>query len=100
MSFVQVHSILVNGQWRPADYESTFQASKPSTSSPIEDRFPRSRWSDCEVVLDAAATAPRRLIDTPAGSIARFLDAYADGLPAIQSSRKQIPITFSSATSK
>ncbi|HBE67024.1 MAG TPA: ketoglutarate semialdehyde dehydrogenase, partial [Planctomycetaceae bacterium] len=80
MSSVQVHPILVSGQWRPADCESTFQASDPSTSFPIEDQFPRSRWSDCEAVLDAATTASRRLIDTPAGSIARFLEAYADGL--------------------
>lgn len=80
MSSASSQPILVNGDWCQASADSTFQATNPSTSEVLVERFPRSKWDDCERVLASAEAARDELVDTPPSAIAAFLTEYADRL--------------------
>lgn len=72
-----VQPILIDGQWRPADAEDTFQAENPTTCEPLADRYPISRWSDCQAALAAADAAFRVMRTMSGGQIASFLEGFA-----------------------
>ena len=71
------HSILLDGQWQPAQLSGQFQAENPATGEPIPDLYPVSTWSDCEIALTAAARTAPLLRHTPPAQIADFLTRYA-----------------------
>ena len=77
-----VRPVLVAGQWRDADYQSTFQATDPNKNAALPAEFPVSSWEDCDAALNAAAEAARELRRLPAAKIAEFLDRYADRIDA------------------
>ena len=53
--------VLINGQWRQANHQTTFQATDPNHHEMIAEIFPVSEWSDCEEALDAASEAAREI---------------------------------------
>jgi alpha-ketoglutaric semialdehyde dehydrogenase len=79
---MDVAPVLIDGKWRSADAEGTFQAENPAKGEALPLAFPISRWSDCDAALTAAtkAAAELRTIDT--AKIAAFLDAYAANIEA------------------
>jgi 2,5-dioxopentanoate dehydrogenase len=77
-----VRPILIAGQWRDADYKSTFQATDPHKNAKLPAEFPISSWEDCDAALDAAVAAARELRKLPAAKIAEFLELYADRIDA------------------
>jgi alpha-ketoglutaric semialdehyde dehydrogenase len=70
--------VLINGQWREADAQETFQACNPTTRKWLPDEYPVSLWADCDAALDAAVAAARELRKMPGERIAKFLEAYAE----------------------
>ena len=77
-----VRPVLVDGQWREAKHQKTFQATNPSTNSTLPGEFPVSDWSDCDDALHAAVDAFEQLRRLPAEAIAGFLNCYADRIEA------------------
>lgn len=78
----QSEAVLIDGQWQPADANTTFQASDPATCEVLPEKYPVSSWNDCEKVLEAAANAAGQLRKLPADKVADFLDAYANQIDA------------------
>jgi NADP-dependent aldehyde dehydrogenase len=72
------HPLLLDGQWRPANSQETFQACNPATRKWLPDEYPVSGWEDCDIALEAAVRAANQFRDLQPEQIARFLDAYAD----------------------
>lgn len=72
-----MHKILINGEWRHANYSSSFQASNPATREVLPDEYPLSSWDDCDAALDAACRAAGILASLPGSQIASFLEQYA-----------------------
>lgn len=70
--------VLINGQWRQANHQTTFQATDPNHHEMIAEIFPVSEWSDCEEALDAASEAAREIRSLSSETIADFLDSFAD----------------------
>ncbi|MEM1227984.1 MAG: aldehyde dehydrogenase (NADP(+)) [Planctomycetota bacterium] len=70
--------VLIDGKWREAASEATFQATDPNHNAVLDAAFPVSGWSDCDEALDAAADAARQIRRLPAGRVADFLNDYAD----------------------
>ena len=77
-----MQQVLINGRWRDADASGSFQATNPSTTETLPDKYPVSKWSDCDAALDAAVDAARTMNELPRETIAAFLDAYADRIEA------------------
>ena len=74
--------VLINGQWRAAQAAGTFQAENPAAGELLPDVYPISSWADCDAALTAAAQAATKLRETPAESIASFLENYAAKIEA------------------
>jgi NADP-dependent aldehyde dehydrogenase len=70
--------VLIDGQWRASQADSSFQAANPTTGAVLPELYPVSAWSDCEAALTAACQAAATLRQLPVDSIADFLRAYAD----------------------
>jgi NADP-dependent aldehyde dehydrogenase len=70
--------ILIAGAWRTADSAGSFQPCNPTTGDVLPDRYPVSSWADCDAALSAASSAAAILRRTPADTIARFLERFAD----------------------
>ncbi len=79
---MDVAKVLIDGKWRAADAEGTFQAENPAKGEPLPQAFPISRWADCDAALNAATTAAARLRTTESAKIADFLEAYATNIEA------------------
>lgn len=73
-------TILLDDQWVVADASSTFQASDPATGQPLPERYPVSRWSDLDRMLDVAVRASGELRELSPTIPARFLELFADAL--------------------
>ena len=78
--------VLINGQWRKANQQSTFSPTDPSNHQSIDQVFPVSAWSDCDEALTAAAEAARQMRSIPAGQIANFLECYAEKIEGAKDS--------------
>jgi NADP-dependent aldehyde dehydrogenase len=76
-----VQSVLVSGQWRPANTSGTFHAENPATKAPLGE-FPISSWQDCDEALGAAAQAAEQMRRMSGEQIARFLEGFADRIEA------------------
>lgn len=72
-----IQPVLIDGEWRAADSNSTFQSSNPSTGQLLEEQWPVSSWADCDAALNAAARAADELRQLPPVRIAEFLEAFA-----------------------
>ena len=78
--------VLINGQWRPANHQSTFSPVDPTNNQTIPLSFPVSDWSDCDEALDAASKASREMQSIPSARIADFLERYADKIDGAKDS--------------
>ena len=76
------HPVLINGEWREANASKTFQADNPLTREPIPEDYPVSTWADCDAALAAAAAAAKEMRKLSGDDIAKFLEAFADGIEA------------------
>ena len=79
---MDVAQVLIDGKWRAADAEGTFQAENPATGEALPLSFPTSRWSDCDLALNAATKAAAQLRTMEPAKIAAFLEAYAANIEA------------------
>lgn len=77
-----VAQVLIGGEWRDAETESTFQAENPATGEKLSTAFPVSFWADCDCALTAAAEAAAILCAAAPETLAKFLEAYASGIEA------------------
>lgn len=77
------HQVLIAGQWRDADADSTFQACNPMTRKWLPDEYPVSNWSDCDAALDAAYDAARALREYTPDQLAAFLEQFAVNIEQI-----------------
>jgi 2,5-dioxopentanoate dehydrogenase len=87
---MNVARVLIAGEWRDANFKTTFQAQNPATGETLSRTFPVSEWADCEAMLTAAGEAAQQLRSVPPERIAAFLEAYARN---IDSSAAQIIAT-------
>ena len=69
--------ILIDGQWRQARAESTFQACDPQNRDLLPDVYPVSLWEDCDQALAAAVQAADQLRKLPCERIAQLLETLA-----------------------
>jgi NADP-dependent aldehyde dehydrogenase len=74
---MELHKILIGGDWRAADACGTFQAEDPGAQRVLADVYPVSSWRDCEAALAAATQAATVLAHIDAERIAAFLEDYA-----------------------
>ncbi len=72
-----IRPILIDGQWRPAEAVSTFQAEDPATREMLPDQYPVSSWQDCDAALDAATRAFAAMRSLPSQQLAEFIEDYA-----------------------
>src|SRR5271170_5067940 len=82
---MDVAQVLIDGKWRAADAEGTFHAENPAKGETLPAAFPTSRWSDCDLALDAATKAAAELRSLDTAKIANFLEAYAANIEAAAS---------------
>jgi NADP-dependent aldehyde dehydrogenase len=69
--------ILINGQWRAAQANGTFQAENPATKTALAESYPIITWQDCDAALAAASQASLELRKLPAEQVATFLETFA-----------------------
>jgi NADP-dependent aldehyde dehydrogenase len=80
---MSLQPILIAGEWRQAHKPvDSFTAVNPATKSPLEDRYPVSGIEDIEVTMEAAQQAVVALRGVSAGTIAHFLELFADNIEA------------------
>src|SRR5277367_1180716 len=79
--------VLIAGEWREADFKTTFHAQNPATGETLSRAFPVSEWADCQAAVLAAGGAAEKLRNIAPERIAAFLEAYARN---IESSADQI----------
>ncbi|MEC7565231.1 MAG: aldehyde dehydrogenase (NADP(+)) [Planctomycetota bacterium] len=77
-----MQQVLIAGQWRDAQYVSSFRAVNPATREELALEFPVSQWQDCDEALDAAVAASQSLRSISAVQRAEFLEAYATAIEA------------------
>jgi 2,5-dioxopentanoate dehydrogenase len=76
-----LHSVLINGSWRPADAPTgSFFATNPTTGEALDGRYPISGRADIEAALLAAAEAGPILRALDPEIVAGFLESYASKL--------------------
>ncbi|WP_459556953.1 aldehyde dehydrogenase (NADP(+)) [Lacunimicrobium album] len=78
----QVHSILVDGKFRPSTGSDTFTVKNPASGETFPDIFPISNWTDIEAALAAAEKAFHTVVNWPGSKFAELLEKYADRLDA------------------
>jgi len=76
--------VLIAGRWRPASTNATFTSENPATAQALPELYPVSSWADCDAALAAANEAFITLRATPAETIAKFLERYAERLEAVK----------------
>ena len=74
--------ILIDGQWRQARSEATFQACDPQNRDLLPAVYPVSLWDDCEEALAAATQAADQLRKLPGERYAQLLESLADKIEA------------------
>ena len=79
---MSLQPVLIAGQWRAANFTSTFHAENPATGEKISEEFPVSTWADCDAALNAAAAAAAELRKLPPEKIVSFLTCYAERIEA------------------
>ena len=84
---MDVAKVLIAGDWRNANSDSTFHAENPATGQQLPTPFPISSWKDCDDALAAASHAAQDLRKIEPERIATFLEAYASN---IESSSAQL----------
>lgn len=82
--------ILIDGQWRSARAESSFQACDPQNRHLLPEFYPVSLWDDCDEALTAAARAADQLRHLPGERFAQLLETLADKIEAKSEALVQI----------
>jgi NADP-dependent aldehyde dehydrogenase len=77
-----VQPVLIGGQWRASTGRSTFFATNPRTTKPLDDPYPISPWGEIEETLRAASETAAQLLTTPVQKIGAFLERYAERIEA------------------
>ena len=83
MNQIANQPVLIAGQWRSSRQPvGSFQATNPSTGQSLPGLYPISDRAEVIETLQAASQAAQALHTTPAETIARFLERFADLLEA------------------
>ncbi len=78
-----LHSLLLDGDWTPADPASrSFQSFNPATGEILPDTFPVSPWVDLDRLLTAGAACATTVAALPPEQLAAFLEDYAQRIEA------------------
>jgi len=72
--------VLVGGQWRPSKSVGKFQADNPTLGQPLPEVYPVSSREEVLEALQAGSEAAEALRAVPGETIAKFLEAYAEGI--------------------
>ena len=74
--------VLIAGQWRASQSTGTFQADNPALGQPLPERYPVSSREEVLEAIRAGSEAAEILRTVSGDTIARFLEAFADGIEA------------------
>lgn len=72
--------VLIAGSWQAGSATGAFHADNPATGQPLPDAYPVSGREEMLAMLRAGSEAAEALRDTPGGSVADFLEAFAIGI--------------------
>lgn len=72
--------VLIAGRWRQSASRDTFQVDNPTEGAPLPVRYPVSTRDEVLEALKAGSEAAEALRTTSGEQIARFLEAFADGI--------------------
>jgi len=70
--------VLIDGKWRDAEHNETFQAENPALKQTLTDPYPVSTWSDIDEALTAAATAFQEMRRMAVEKLELFLNRFAE----------------------
>lgn len=80
---MSLQPILIDGTWQSSrDPVDAFEALNPTTEETLPGRYPVSRFSELERMLEAGREAAVALRSTGPDAIADFLESYASGIEA------------------
>lgn len=74
--------VLIAGQWRESQSAGTFQADNPTLGEALPEVYPVSSREEVLEAIQAGSEAAAALRTTSGDTIARFLEAFADGMEA------------------
>ncbi|MFN3650904.1 MAG: aldehyde dehydrogenase (NADP(+)) [Armatimonadota bacterium] len=74
--------VLIAGEWRSSHSTGTFQADNPTLGKALPESYPVSSREEVLEAIRAGCEAADALRRTPGEAIARFLEAFADGIEA------------------
>jgi NADP-dependent aldehyde dehydrogenase len=78
---MSLEPVLIDGVWRESENPAgSFQPFDPATSAPLNERYPVSGAGEVERACQAAFAAAPAMRDVSPDGLARFLDAFADGI--------------------
>jgi 2,5-dioxopentanoate dehydrogenase len=74
--------VLIAGRWRPSNAVGTFAPDNPGTKEPTGETYPVSSVTEVEEAIEAAAEAAEVIAALEPGSVARFLERFAERIEA------------------
>lgn len=74
--------VLIDGEWRDADGEGTFEPRNPTAQSPTGELYPVSSLNDVEAAVRAGAAAAEEMAGLAPTVIASFLERFAERIEA------------------
>ena len=74
--------VLIDGEWRAADGEDTFEPRNPTAQSPTGELYPVSSLNDVEAAVRAGAAAAEKMAGLAPTVIASFLERFAERIEA------------------
>ena len=77
-----VQPVLIDGEWRAAHTEGTFEPHNPTAQSPTGEVYPVSSLNDVEAVVRAGSVAAEEMAGLAPTVIASFLERYAERIEA------------------
>ncbi len=72
--------VLIGGAWRPSKSVGKFQADNPTLGQPLPEVYPISSREEMQEALQAGSEAAESLQTASDESIAKFLEAFAEGI--------------------
>ena len=74
--------VLIDGVWRQADVEGTFEPKNPATKEATGEVYPVSSLQDVEEAIEAAAKAAEQIAELGDEIVASFLERFAERIQA------------------
>ncbi len=74
--------VLIDGVWRQADVEGTFEPKNPATKEATGEVYPVSSLQDVEEAIEAAAKAAEQIAEVGDEIVASFLERFAERIQA------------------